>query len=60
MQYPSNLGKIQSSQVEKVGDYVIFVQLGGMAGMADSEEEAIKQSQEANAKALEAIKGKLE
>lgn len=60
MQYPGNLGKIQSSQVEKVGDYVIFVQLGGMAGMADSEEEAIKQSQEANAKALEAIKGKLE
>ena len=60
MQYPSNLGKIQSSQVEKVGDYVIFVQLGRMAGMADSEEEAIKQSQEANAKALEAIKGKLE
>lgn len=46
--------------MEKVGDYVIFVQLGGMAGMADSEEEAIKQSQEANAKALEAIKGKLE
>ena len=28
--------------------------------VTDSEEEAIKQSQEANAKALEAIKGKLE
>lgn len=60
MQYPSNLGKIQSSRVEKVGDYVIFLQLGGMAGIAENEEEAIKQSQAANEKALEAIKGKLE
>lgn len=59
MQYPSNLGKIQSSQVEKIGDYVVFVQLGGEAGLADDEEEAITNSQEANSKALEAIKGKL-
>ena len=60
MQYPSNLGKIQSSQVEKIGDYVVFVQLGGEAGLADDEEEAITHSQEANSKALEAIKGKLQ
>ena len=60
MQYPSNLGKIQASQVEKVGNYVIFVQLGGNAVTEDSEEESIRLCQEANGKALEAIKGKLE
>lgn len=60
MQYPMNLGKIQSSQVEKIGNYVVFVQLGGEAGLADDEEEAITHSQEANSKALEAIKGKLQ
>ncbi len=60
MQYPMNLSKIQASQVEKVGDYAIFVQLGGTANQGDDEEEAIKKCQEANTKALEAIKGKLQ
>lgn len=59
MQYPMNLGKIQASQVEKVGNYVIFVQLGGTAVEAESEEDVIQKCQEANQKALEAIKGKI-
>ena len=29
MQYPMNLGKIQASQVETIGNYVVFVMLGG-------------------------------
>lgn len=57
MQYPANLGKIQASQVEKVGNYVIFVQLGGAT--PDDEEEAITQCQEANQQALDAIREKI-
>lgn len=57
MQYPMNLGKIQASMLEKTGDYVIFVQLGGET--PDEEEAAITQCQEANGKALEAIRNKL-
>lgn len=60
MQYPMNLSKIQASQVEKEGNYVIFLLLGGSAVEEDNEENAIKLCQEANSKALEAIKGKLE
>ncbi len=29
MQYPINVGQIEASRVEKIGDYVCFVQLGG-------------------------------
>lgn len=58
MQYPMNLGKIQASRVEKIGNYVIFVQLGGET--PDDEAAAITQCQEANEKALEAIRGILE
>lgn len=57
MQYPMNIGKIQASMLEKVGDYVIFVQLGGMT--PDEEEAALAQCQEANQKAMEALKLKL-
>lgn len=59
MQYPQNLGKIQASQVEKSGQYVIFVQLGGYAIDSESEEEVIRLCQEANQKAVEAIQNKL-
>lgn len=59
MQYPMNLGKVQASQVEKSGQYVIFVQLGGFAIDSESEEEVIRLCQEANQKAVEAIKNKL-
>lgn len=60
MQYPQNLGKIQASQVEKMGDYVIFVQLGGGAIDSDSEEEVLAKCQEANQLALDAIRGIVE
>lgn len=55
MQYPMNIGKIQASQVETVGDYVCFLQLG--ADTIDLEEEdSILHCQEQNGMALEAIK----
>ena len=55
MQYPMNIGKIQASQVETVGDYVCFLQLG--ADTIDLEEEdSILHCQEQNGMALGAIK----
>ena len=60
LQYPQNLGKIQASQVEKIGNYVIFVQLGGSAIESDKEEDALKLCQEANEKAIEAIRNIVE
>lgn len=59
MQYPQNLGKIQASQVERIGDYVIFVQLGGYAIDEGTEEEVISLCAEANQLALDTIRGKL-
>lgn len=57
MQYPMNLGKIQASRIEVIGDYVCFTQLGGdvMGLMDTSNEEAIQYCQEQNELALEAI-----
>lgn len=59
MQYPQNLGKIQASQVEQIGDYVVFVQLGGSAIDLEKEEDALAKCQEANQLALDAIRGKV-
>lgn len=60
MQYPMNIGKIQASQVERMGDYVIFVQLGADPGQDATEEESINKCKEANSAALEAIRGIVE
>lgn len=60
MQYPQNLGKIQASQVEKIGNYVIFVQLGGGAIESGDEEEVLTKCQEANKLALDAIRSNVE
>lgn len=60
MQYPQNLGKIQASQVEKIGNYVIFVQLGGGAIESDDEEEVLTKCQEANKLAIDAIRSNVE
>lgn len=60
MQYPQNLGKIQASQVERIGDYVVFVQLGGDAIDSEEEEEVISKCEEANSQALDAIRGIVE
>ncbi len=61
MQYPMNIGKIQASSVETIGDYVIFVQLGGdvMAAAEEGDEAVVAQCQEQNTKALDAIKSVL-
>ncbi|MBD5526990.1 MAG: DUF4358 domain-containing protein [Lachnospiraceae bacterium] len=54
MQYPMNIGKIQASQVEVVGDYACFLQLG--ADTVDMEDEdAIRHCQEQNEMAFKAI-----
>ncbi len=56
-QYPSNLGKIQASRIEKIGNYVCFVQLGGdnLADEDTTEEESIIKCQEQNELAIEVL-----
>lgn len=62
MQYPMNLGKIQASRIERVGDYVCFVQLGADTSVAEEQgdEAVITYCQEQNEHALEAIRQTLE
>ncbi len=62
MQYPMNLGKIQASRIERIGDYVCFVQLGAdTSSVEDQGEEAvITYCKEQNELALEAIRQTLE
>ena len=62
MQYPMNLGKIQASRIERVGDYVCFVQLGAdTSSVEDQGDDAvITYCQEQNELALEAIRQTLE
>lgn len=62
MQYPMNLGKIQASRIERVGDYVCFVQLGADTSSVEEQgdEAVITFCQEQNELALEAIRQTLE
>ena len=62
MQYPMNLGKIQASRIERIGDYVCFVQLGADTSAAEEQgdEAVITYCQEQNELALEAIRQTLE
>ena len=62
MQYPMNLGKIQASQIERIGDYVCFVQLGADTSSVEEQgdEAVITYCQEQNELALEAISQTLE
>ena len=57
MQYPQNLGKIQASKVAKVGNYVVFAQLGGdiMDLLDQGDEAVIVYCQEINDSVIEAI-----
>ena len=61
MQYPMNIGKIQSSQVKTFGNYVCFVQLGGdvMEAMEQGDEAVIRQCQAINEQALKIIEERL-
>ncbi len=54
LQYPMNVGKVQASQIQVIGDYVCFVQLGADT-MDLEDEESIRHCQEQNQMALEAV-----
>lgn len=59
MQYPMNIGKIQASRIEKIGNYICFVQLG--ADTMDLEEEAaIEHCQQANELVIEVLQQQLQ
>ena len=57
MQYPVNVGKIQASRIETIGNYVCFVQLGAdtMAASEQGDEAVITHCQEQNELVLEII-----
>lgn len=58
LQYSMNLGKLQASRVEVIGDYICFVQLGAdtMDALDNGDEAVIEQCQVANGQALDAIR----
>lgn len=58
MQYPMNLAKIEASQVVKEGEYVFFVMLGYTEEM-ENEDLRLKELQESNQLAVDAIKEQL-
>lgn len=60
LQYPMNMGKIQASCVETIGNYVLFVQLGGETDMDAAEEAVIAGCQALNQKVVEAVRQKVE
>ncbi|MBD5459690.1 MAG: DUF4358 domain-containing protein [Lachnospiraceae bacterium] len=57
MQYPMNVGKIQASRIEVLGNYVCFVQLGAdtEAAMEEGDEAVIDQCLQENERAIDAI-----
>ena len=61
-QYPMNLGKIQASRIERLGDYVCFVQLGAdtTAASESGDEAVITQCQEQNELAIEILSRNVE
>lgn len=58
MQYPQNVGKVQASKVERIGDYVIFTMLGGDIGdvLDQGDEAVIAYCQGVNDSVIEAIR----
>lgn len=57
LQYPQNVGKVQASRVERIGNYVCFVELGGdVSDLLDSGDEVvITHCQEINELVIEII-----
>lgn len=57
MQYPMNIGKIQASRIEKIDDYICFVQLGADTTHASEsgDEAVITHCQEQNEMVIEVI-----
>lgn len=62
MQYPMNVGKIQASRVERIGNYVCFVQLGADTTEAaeNGDDAVIAQCQETNELVIEIISQKVQ
>ena len=63
MEYPMNVGKVQASRIEKIGNYVLFVQLGGdtMEVMdAEGDDAVLSHCMEVNDLVIEVISKKLE
>lgn len=62
MQYPMNVGKIQASRIERIGNYVCFVQLGGdvMTAAESGDEAVIAQCTQANELVIEVINQNVE
>lgn len=62
MQYPMNLGKIQASRVDVIGNFVCFIQLGAdvMDALEQGDAAVIEKCQEANQTAYDAIKAVVE
>lgn len=61
LQYPMNIGKVQGSRIERIGNYVCFVQLGGevMDIMDNGDEAVITHCQEMNELVIEIISQKV-
>lgn len=61
-EYPMNVGKVQASRIEKIGNYVLFVQLGAdtMEAMDEGDEAVINHCLEVNDLVIEVISKKLE
>lgn len=61
MQYPMNIGIVQASRIERIGNYVCFVQLGGdIMDIVDNGDEAvILYCQELNELVIEIISQKV-
>ena len=59
-QYPMNIPKIEAAQIVREGDYVFYVQLGQAENTAAEEDELLKQFQESNQLAVDAIREQLQ
>lgn len=59
MQYPANIGKIHASRIERIGNYICFVQLGAdtMELLDQGDEAVIEHCQDKNELVLEVIRG---
>lgn len=58
LQYPMNIGKVQASRIDQIGNYVCFVQLGGEVSdiMENGDEAVIIHCQEMNELVIDIIK----
>lgn len=59
MQYPMNIGKIQASRIEKIGNYICFVQLGADT-MNLEDEAAVEHCRQANELVIEILQQQLQ